>query len=85
MHRLVGDYYLLSREELSEIGVREGILAQLDKYKGVAKSTKDKIKQVSNHFKKTRAEQKNAKLLEVIKLNNTKNSMILLNQNPNLI
>ena len=27
---------------------------------------------MSNHFKKTRAEQKNAKLLEVIKLNNTK-------------
>ena len=47
MHRLVGDYFLLSREDLFEIGVKEKVLTLMDKYKSIARSTKDKVRQVS--------------------------------------
>ena len=47
MHRLVGDYFLLSREDLFEIGVKEKVLTLMDKYKSIARSTQDKVRQVS--------------------------------------
>ena len=82
MHQILGDFFLLKREDLFEIGVKEKVFDLLDKYKAVARSTKDKVCQVSNHFKRTRVEQKNAKLIEVIKLNNSKNFYNFIKSKP---